>query len=96
MALAGGKGIELFPYEGRLPAHAIWFGEDQGRYLMSCLPSVAEEIADRARLLALPARIVGRVGGQGLTLKGEGALPLDQLRAVHEAWLPRYMEGEIG
>ncbi len=96
MAMAGGKGVELFPYEGRLPAHAIWFGEDQGRYLIACQPSTAEEIAERARLLALPVRIVGRVGGEGLTLKGEGALPLAQLRKAHEAWLPGFMAGEIG
>jgi len=96
MALSGGKGIELFPYEGRLPSHAIWFGEDQGRYLIACQPSTAEEIAERARLLALPARIVGRVGGEGLTLKGEQPLPLGQLRKVNEAWLPGFMAGEIG
>ncbi len=95
MALAGGKGVELYPYEGRLPAHAVWFGEDQGRYLLACHPSVAEEIAERARLLALPARIIGRVVGRQLTLKGEEALPLDQLRSVHERWLPDYMAGEI-
>ena len=33
MALAGGIGVQLFPYEGKLPAHAAWFGEDQGRYV---------------------------------------------------------------
>ncbi len=96
MAMAGGKGVELFPHEGRLPAHAIWFGEDQGRYLIACQPSTAEEIAERARLLALSARIVGRVGGEALTLKGEQPLPLAQLRKVHEAWLPSFMAGEIG
>jgi phosphoribosylformylglycinamidine synthase len=91
MALSGGLGIELFPYEGRLPEHAVWFGEDQGRYLIACAASTAEEIADRARLLALPARIVGRVAGRSLSLKGEGPLPLDQLRVTHEAWLPSLM-----
>lgn len=91
MALAGDIGLELFPYEGKLPAHAIWFGEDQGRYLLAAEPSLAEEIADRARLLALPARIVGRVGGDALILKGEAILPLADLRSAHEAWLPAYM-----
>jgi len=95
MALAGGKGIELFPYDGRLPSHAIWFGEDQGRYLIACQPSIAEEIAERARLLALTARIVGRVSGDSLTLKGEQPLPLAQLRATHEAWLPDFMAKEL-
>jgi phosphoribosylformylglycinamidine synthase len=95
MALAGGKGVELFPYEGRLPNHAIWFGEDQGRYLIACQPSIAEEIAERARLLALAARIVGRVSGDSLTLKGEQPLPLAQLKATNEAWFPAFMAGEI-
>ncbi len=95
MALAGDKGVELFPYEGRLPAHAIWFGEDQGRYLIACAPSIAEEIAERARLLALPARIVGRVGGHGLALKGEPSIDLFRLRTSREAWLPAYMAGEL-
>ena len=91
MALAGGIGIELFPYEGKLPAHAAWFGEDQGRYVLAAAPKVAEQIAERARLLGLPARIVGKIGGASMTLKGEAPLPLDQLRKVHEGWLPGLM-----
>ena len=74
MALAGGIGVQLFPYEGKLPAHAAWFGEDQGRYVLEAAPELAEEIIERARLLALPARVVGRVGGDALALKGEAAL----------------------
>jgi phosphoribosylformylglycinamidine synthase len=48
---------------------------------------------ERARLLALPARIVARTGGEAVVLKGEDPLPLAELRAVHEAWLPQYMAG---
>ena len=62
MALAGAIGVQLFPYEGRLPAHAAWFGEDQGRYVVEADPELAEEIVERARLLALPARVVGARG----------------------------------
>ncbi len=91
MALAGNLGVELFPYEGKLPAHAVWFGEDQGRYVLCVDPMRAEEILDRARLLALPARIIARTGGDALVLKGEDPLALDDLRAAHEAWLPDFM-----
>jgi phosphoribosylformylglycinamidine synthase len=91
MALAGGLGVQLFPYEGKLPAHAAWFGEDQGRYVLEASPELAEEIIERARLLALPARVVGRLGGEGLTLRGEAPLSLADLRTEHEAWLPQYM-----
>ena len=91
MALAGEIGVQLFPYEGKLPAHGAWFGEDQARYVMEAEPGLAEEIIERARLLALPARVVGRVGGDALTLKNESVLALDDLRTAHEGWLPRFM-----
>ncbi len=91
MALAGGNGVELYPYEGKLPAHAAWFGEDQGRYVLATRAGLAEQIAERARLLGLPARIVGKVGGTSLTLKGEAALLMDELRRLHEGWLPGLM-----
>ncbi len=91
MALAGGMGAELFAYEGRLPAHAVWFGEDQGRYVLAVDPMQAEEVLERARLLALPSRIVARTGGDAIGLKGEPPLPLADLRAAHEAWLPPFM-----
>jgi phosphoribosylformylglycinamidine synthase len=91
MALAGNLGVELYPYEGKLPPHAIWFGEDQGRYVLSVAPARAEEILERARLLALPARIVGKAGGDRIAMKGEAWLSLDELRAAHEGWLPGLM-----
>ncbi|MEO1205680.1 MAG: phosphoribosylformylglycinamidine synthase subunit PurL [Pseudomonadota bacterium] len=93
MALAGNTGVELFPYEGKLPTHAVWFGEDQGRYVLEVSPDSAEQIARRARLLALPARIIGRVGGDHIKLAGETALPLSALRKAHESWLPDVMGG---
>jgi len=95
MALAGNLGVQLFPYEGRLPSHAAWFGEDQGRYLLEAEPALAEEIIERARLLALPARLVGRIGGTGISLMTEATLPLADLRAAHEAWLPGYMAAAV-
>jgi phosphoribosylformylglycinamidine synthase len=100
MALASGEagsriGVELFAYEGKLPLHAIWFGEDQGRYVLAVDPKRAEEVAERARLLALPARIVGRTGGESIVLKGEEPLKLTELAEIHESWLPAYMSGEL-
>ena len=91
MALAGAIGAQLFPYEGKLPAHAAWFGEDQGRYVVEANPELAEEIIERARLLALPARVVGRVGGDTLSLRNETALAVVDLRTAHESWFPEYM-----
>ena len=81
MALAGGIGVQLYPYEGKLPAHAAWYGEDQARYVLEVSPELAEEVIERSRLLALPARVVARIGGTALTLKDEAPLPLDDLRS---------------
>jgi phosphoribosylformylglycinamidine synthase subunit PurL len=92
MALAGDIGVELFGYEGRQPEHAIWFGEDQGRYVLAVEPSLAEHVMERARLLALPCRIFGRSGGDTLEKPGEDGVPLEVLRKTHERWLPSYMQ----
>ena len=93
MALAGSLGVQLYPYEGKLPPHAAWYGEDQGRYVLEVAPELAEEVIERSRLLALPARVVARIGGDALTLKDEAPLPLADLRSAHEGWLPEYMSG---
>ncbi|HUS98505.1 MAG TPA: phosphoribosylformylglycinamidine synthase subunit PurL [Hyphomicrobiaceae bacterium] len=94
MALAGERGVEIFPYEGKLPAHAIWFGEDQGRYVLACPPDRADAVIERAKLLALPARIVGKAGGNALRITGEQTLPLAELKTAHEHWMPSYMSVE--
>ncbi len=91
MALAGARGLTLWPYEGKMPVHSAWFGEDQGRYVIACAARSAEQIVERARLLGLPGRVVARVEGDALVLKGEAALPLEVLRAAHEGWLPGFM-----
>jgi phosphoribosylformylglycinamidine synthase len=91
MALAGGLGVELHAYEGRLPAHAIWFGEDQGRYVLEVAPNAADDILARAKAAGLTARVIGKVSGDAIAIKGEPALKLSDLRDAHEAWLPGYM-----
>jgi phosphoribosylformylglycinamidine synthase len=91
MALAGGIGAELHPYEGKLPAHAIWFGEDQGRYVLEVAPSAADDILARAKAAGLSARVIGRTGGDALTLAGESALKLADLDTAHQSWRPGYM-----
>ena len=92
MALAGDIGVEIFPYEGKLPAHAIWFGEDQGRYVIEVAPERADNILERARQLDVPGRIVGKIGGEQLKIGQSEALALAQLREAHENWLPTYMD----
>ena len=89
MAVAGGVGAALTG-----PADpARLFGEDQGRYVVAArdpAPVLAAACAAGA-----PAAIVGRSGGGALTRPGAFAIPLDELRAARERWLPAWMAGEI-
>jgi len=91
MALAGNQGVTLETAPDHLPAHALWFGEDQARYVVEAAPDKADAIHKAAALAEVPIRLLGRVGGDAIAITGETPLPLKTLRAVHEDWLPRFM-----
>jgi phosphoribosylformylglycinamidine synthase len=93
MALAGGEGVELDAAPGPLPAHALWFGEDQARYVIAAAPDQADAIHKAAAIAKVPLRLLGKVGGDAISLEGEAPLALVALRAAHEGWLPRFMAG---
>ena len=89
MAMAGMRGLTLGPLPNELPLHAYLFGEDQARYLIEAENPRA--VLESARAAGVPARVIGVVGGASLTLPGGGAISVDALRAINEAWLPGYM-----
>ena len=91
MAMAGKRGVALDSPPEDIPAHAIWFGEDQGRYVVSATPDKVDTIKDVAAVYSVPVRELGTVGSDTLTLPGEAPLPLGMLRAAFEDWLPRFM-----
>ncbi|HVV94594.1 MAG TPA: phosphoribosylformylglycinamidine synthase subunit PurL [Hyphomicrobiales bacterium] len=95
MALAGDRGaaVEVLP-EG--PAHAVLFGEDQGRYLLAVADAEAATLLAEAATAGIPALRLGRTTAEpALTFPGEAAISLERLRAAHEGWLPAYMAGEL-
>jgi phosphoribosylformylglycinamidine synthase II len=91
MALAGNLGVELEALPAPLPAHAVWFGEDQARIVVAAPPDKADVIHKAAAMAKVPVRLLGRVGGDSIRLQGETPLPLASLRAAHEDWLPRFI-----
>jgi phosphoribosylformylglycinamidine synthase len=91
MALAGDLGVELEDLPAPLPAHAMWFGEDQARFVVAASPQKADAIHKAAAVAKVPVRLLGKVGGDSIRLRGEAPLPLAILKAAHEAWLPRFM-----
>ena len=91
MAMASGIGAELD--RAPLAAHAFWFGEDQGRYVVTVEAGVAEKVMARARAAGVSARQIGLTGGDALTLPGERPILVAKLRERFEGWLPAYMAG---
>jgi phosphoribosylformylglycinamidine synthase subunit PurL len=91
MALAGHIGVRLNSGPAELPGSAWWYGEDQGRYVLAVPPLYANMIIDRAKSIALPAMVLGTVGGDQIEIADAGTLALAELRTHHEAWLPSYM-----
>ncbi len=92
MALAGGVGARLQAPEG--DSAAAFFGEDQARYLLAV--EDADGLLARAAAAGVPAAIVGRTGGDALTVEGGSSISLEELRALHEGWMPRWMAGGRG
>jgi phosphoribosylformylglycinamidine synthase len=92
MAMAGRLGASLeLPGEAKATPLAWLFGEDQGRYLVTCAGAEAEALLDRARTAGVPATSLGRVGGAALTVAGHGSISVTELIQINEGWLPGYM-----
>ncbi|HYM02885.1 MAG TPA: AIR synthase related protein, partial [Stellaceae bacterium] len=88
MAMAGGIGATI-TYPGGLPAHAFFFGEDQGRYVV--VTSDPEGMTRRLTRSGVPVLQLGTTGGDSLTVEGAGAISTAELRRINEGWLPGYM-----
>ncbi|HEV7263379.1 MAG TPA: phosphoribosylformylglycinamidine synthase subunit PurL [Falsiroseomonas sp.] len=91
MAMAGGVGASLDAALAGIPAHAFWFGEDQGRYVLAVADAAA--ILAEAAAAGVPATRLGRSGGGDLVLGAASSISVAGLRAAHERTLPALMEG---
>ena len=93
MALAGDRGATLDTPQSREHLHGWLFGEDQARYVLSVPPSRVDAIQQRADAASVPLQRIGAVGGQRLTVNASISISLNELRQLHEGWLPGYMAG---
>ena len=92
MAMAGGIGASV-SIPGALPAHAFLFGEDQARYALTA--SQPDALLAVARQAGVAAQILGKTGGDALTIRDIGAISVAELRRINEAWLPAYMAAAV-
>ena len=90
MAMGSGTGAVLLPSPEGVPPHGWWFGEDQARYVAAVADGAA--LLARAAAAGVPARHIGRTGGQELTLAGVFSISVERLRAANAAWLPDLMK----
>jgi phosphoribosylformylglycinamidine synthase len=99
MALASGKGFAISLEDAAAasgqPMHALLFGEDQARYVVTVSDEFANFICMNAEGAGVPFRKLGTVGGTALDVAGLCTVELDALREAHESWFPRYMDAVI-
>jgi phosphoribosylformylglycinamidine synthase len=87
MAMASGIGAVLeAPSDG---GPGFWFGEDQGRYIVTA--KQANVVVQKAQAAGVPVRRLGATGGAMLAVAGQRPLRVDDLARRFEAWLPAYM-----
>ncbi len=91
MAMAAGIGARIDQPAGANPA-AAFFGEDQGRYVVTVMAGSAETLADRAAKAGVPMQRIGSTGGAELKLGDARAIPVSDLKSAHEGWFPHFME----
>jgi phosphoribosylformylglycinamidine synthase len=92
MAMASGIGAAIDVPPGGY-AVASWFGEDQGRYLLTARPADLAEVEARAARAGVSLARLGATGGSELKLGTAAAISVAKLREAHEAWFPAFMAG---
>ncbi|MFN4209530.1 MAG: phosphoribosylformylglycinamidine synthase subunit PurL [Devosia sp.] len=97
MAVASGIGATVTDLTDQDPV-LQYFGEDQGRYLMTVnLDPQGDDLAAlwrEAEALGIFAPWIGTTGGTDLVLGAARPLPVAELKAAHEGWFPNYMADE--
>ena len=90
MILRSGLGMEIADL-GDGPLHALLFGEDQARYVLTASPDAASLLLANAEGAGVPLTRIGTVGGDALRIGTVLDVSLDTLWRAHEGWLPDYM-----
>ncbi len=94
MAMAGDIGASVEAQGGS--SHAFFFGEDQGRYVLTAPPTERAAIVEEAKRLAVPLARLGVTGGEALKLGEAAPVALAGLSKAYENWLPAYMSRPQG
>jgi phosphoribosylformylglycinamidine synthase len=92
MAMASGIGATINQLND-IPPTPVFFGEDQGRYLVTLRSADLDGVLGRAREAGIPVARIGNTGGTGLKLGNSDAISVAKLRQAYETWFPAFMAG---
>ncbi len=70
-----------------------FFGEDQGRYLVTVAGPQADAFAKSAAAAGVSAVRIGETGGNELKLGPARGISVASMRKAHESWFPAFMAG---
>lgn len=94
MAMASNIGATVsVPVDGN--PIAAFFGEDQGRYVLTVERDDVDELVELAEEKGIFAPQIGTTGGATVTLGTARPIAIEQLRKTHESWFPDFMAGEL-
>jgi phosphoribosylformylglycinamidine synthase len=92
MTMASGIGAKVTQLNDDNPV-AVFFGEDQGRYLVTIARDDLDAVEDAADRAGVSLAWIGTTDGDALQLGEARAIPVADLTAVFEDWFPRFMAG---
>ncbi|VAW03903.1 Phosphoribosylformylglycinamidine synthase, synthetase subunit, partial [hydrothermal vent metagenome] len=90
MAMAANMGMTVAIEGGDIPPHALGFGEDQARYILSVPADRADTVLEIAQKAGIIAQVLGNTGGAMMRLPGI-ALSVSELNDCHIGWMTNYM-----
>ncbi len=91
MCMAAGMGADIDAGQG--PMHALLFGEDQARYIVTVPAGQADWLTVNAEGAGVPFRVLGKAGGSALTVEGAMSISVKDMIEAHESWFPDFMSG---
>ncbi|AKI00318.1 phosphoribosylformylglycinamidine synthase II [Hoeflea sp. IMCC20628] len=92
MSMASNLGMDIDLSSCNGPSHALLFGEDQARYVITVPADLSGYIMASAEGAGVPFRHLGTALGNNLNISGVLSVPVSALRATHESWFPAYMD----
>lgn len=95
MALGTSLGADITVDDANTPLHALAFGEDQARYIVTLKASDVTSVTKAADEAGLTISATGTVTGGTLTINGSAPISTSELTELNEGWMPDFMSSEL-